>query len=229
MTRQSPSRPVKKPSKSIRPSKPTKPAKKSKVTISTSKIFKRNHKAKSIPKSPASGFKNAISTARTQILTTNSNLLTQSHTTALYRLDEIKHDFATLDSTAVTQQKELLAPLDGETYTVVAATPLTNRCARKQEKTVTLGERMAAFKTMVSAKEAEFHALWQEWAQVQKDLVTAFATPENDLRETMTEAFNEAEVDIKTSVRDVIQLMRESEKELDLVRKKNLLAIISNM
>jgi hypothetical protein len=212
MARQSPPGPVKKPSKSSKPSKSTKSTKNPKVAISTSKIFKRNHRAKPLPKSPASDFRNAISTARTQILTTNFNLLTQCHATALSRLNEIKHDFATLDSTAVIQKDDLLAPLDAETYTVAAASPLTDRGAQKQGKTATLGERMTAFKTSISAKEAELNTLWQEWTQVQKDLIVAFVAPEDGLRESMTEAFKGVEVDIKTSMHDVVHLMRESEK-----------------
>ncbi|KAI9776459.1 MAG: hypothetical protein M1839_009570 [Geoglossum umbratile] len=221
-------RPSSKPVKKL--AKPTKPAKKPRVTISTSKIFKHTHKAKPLPKSLAHDFKHAISTARKQITTSNSGLLTQIHTTALSRLNETRNDFSALVDSAITNKNDLLAPLETETYTITAATSEKDSSARKrQEKTVMLGERVAAFKTLISAKEAELSALWQEWTQVQKDLITAFAAPEKSLQEPVTEVFKDVEVGIKTSIHDVILLMRESEKELDLVRKKNLLAIVSNM
>ncbi|KAI9867127.1 MAG: hypothetical protein M1813_009405 [Trichoglossum hirsutum] len=240
MARRAPLNPAKptepsKPSKPSKSSKPSKPSKKQKGTISTSKMFKptRGHKASHHTNSNVSAFKKAVSASRAHILTAHPVTLSQAHTAALNTLETTKSHYTALSTTLLAQKADVLAPLDGETYSIVPSTTKTKESdSSPPRKTVVLGPRIQAFKAMVEAKEAEVRRLWEEWSRVQEELSAVFVAAGKKMGDELVEEFKEVEGEVIRCVEDAIQMMRDSEDELDLHRRtqqKKFLALISDM
>ncbi|KAH0544708.1 hypothetical protein FGG08_001213 [Glutinoglossum americanum] len=216
--------------------KPSKPTRKPKQTISTSRIFKPNKPGHT--NSHVSAFKKAVSASRAHILTSHNTTLAQSHTNALASLKATRTHFTTISTTLLAQKSNLLTPFAAETYTVTAkdhheAPQQQQQQQQPPPKPLVLGARIQAFRSQIQTQQAEIAALWDEWTLVQEELTSIFAAATGTAKDQgSTDAFEDAEGEVKQCVQDTLHVMKESEKELDLHRKtqqKKFLTLISDM
>ncbi|KAI9872094.1 MAG: hypothetical protein M1830_002078 [Pleopsidium flavum] len=223
--------------------------KQNKVTYAKTSKRKRHDED---PQSVA--FSDAIGVSRGDIQSMKDTSLNLAQDSLSEHLGTVSAKSDAIIEAAVTTKRTIFKPLRTEQ---LALSTMVD--AKKVTETVLLGKRMEDFRKLVNTKEKELKSLWKQWTAVQQEIIqlgmdvlgphvfqgvatadgkntavksrsmSEFAKEEEKLAKEFEGEKKKLEDEIKNISKEAVQKMEASEKEFDVLQRKQRRDLLSFM